>query len=177
MKNKRILFAGAGGQGIVSLGKIVAQSALDDVPHLTYFPAYGAEVRGGTANCQIVFSDKEIATPVSEEFDYMLLLNQASLDKFINKATDDAKIVVDTTTCVNIPDDPRIHKVDATKLATQLKNPRGANLIMLGALVKLDTNTFNVDSILKAIKSKFAGKKEIVIEGNIACFNKGLELS
>ena len=174
--HKRILFAGTGGQGVVSLGKIVATSALDEVPHLTYFPAYGAEVRGGTANCQLVFSDKEIATPVSEEFDYLLLLNQASLDKFLNKATSDAKIVVDTTTCINIPDDSRVHKVDATKLAKQLENPRGANLIMLGALVKLDENTFNVDSILKAIKAKFAGKKEVVIQGNIACFNKGLEL-
>jgi 2-oxoglutarate ferredoxin oxidoreductase subunit gamma len=174
MNNKRILFAGAGGQGIVSLGKIVASSALDDVPHITYFPAYGAEVRGGTANCQLVFSDKEIATPVSEEFDYMLLLNQASLDKFIKKATSDAKIVVDTTMCINIPDDPRIHKINATKLAAQLKNPRGANLIMLGALVQLDTKTFNIDSILKAIKDKFADKKDFVVEGNIACFKKGL---
>jgi 2-oxoglutarate ferredoxin oxidoreductase subunit gamma len=173
---KRILFAGTGGQGIVSLGKIVATSALENVPHLTYFPSYGAEVRGGTANCQLVFSDTEITSPVSEEFDCLLILSQASLNRFITQATTDAKIVVDTTRCIDIPDDPRISKVDATKLANELQNPRGANFIMLGALTKLDGNTFNADAIITAIKKKFAGKKEIITTSNVACFEKGREL-
>lgn len=174
--NKCILFAGAGGQGVVSLGKIVATSALNDVSHITYYPSYGAEVRGGTANCQIVLSEKEIASPVSDVFDTMLLLNQASLDRFIGQASPTATIIVNSTTCSNIPDDHRIIKIDASKIALNLNNPRGANLVMLGAMAKLDT-TLSVENLEQAIKNKFKGKKDAIITANLICFQKGQDLT
>lgn len=168
--NKRILFSGTGGQGVISLGKIVASSALEAVPHITYFPSYGAEVRGGTANCQVTFSDKEIATPVAEVFDMMLLMNQPSFDRFFGQADDNAVVVVNSTICNNIPMDERIIKVDAISIATKLKNPRGANFVMLGALVNLNKKLFDVDKIRQLIKDKFVGKPK-VIELNLACFD------
>jgi 2-oxoglutarate ferredoxin oxidoreductase subunit gamma len=174
--NKSMLFAGTGGQGVVSLGKIVATAALKDVPYITYYPSYGAEVRGGTANCQIVLAEKEIASPVSEVFDIILLLNQASLDKFIGQASPTATIIVNSTICSKIPDDPRIIKIDASKIAIDLNNPRGANLVMLGAMAKLDT-TLSVENLELAIKDKFKGKKDAVIAGNLQCFQKGQDLS
>ena len=77
---ERVLIAGSGGQGVVLIGRIVATVALPRVPHITFFPSYGAEVRGGTSHCQVVLSSDEISSPLSERFDSLILMNQASCD-------------------------------------------------------------------------------------------------
>ena len=91
---ERIFIAGSGGQGVLTTGKLLASVAVDHVDHLTFFPSYGAEVRGGTSNCQVVFSSNEIASPVSEEFDTLIIMNQESANVFLDRQTPDALVLL-----------------------------------------------------------------------------------
>ena len=79
---ERVIFAGFGGQGVLTIGKMVAELGMDAFPQVTYFPSYGTEVRGGTANCQVILSSREIASPIVDTADSLILMNQPSLEKF-----------------------------------------------------------------------------------------------
>lgn len=129
-----ILVAGAGGQGIVFIGRTMAAAAAQTVPHVTFFPAYGAEVRGGTSNCQVILSSEEIASPVADEFDCMLIMNQISLDRFLPQRKPDGIVVVDTSLC-DAPADPYMAGIAATELANRLGDVRVANVVVFGAFL------------------------------------------
>ena len=99
MKLTRIVMAGAGGQGIIFLGKLLANAAVDAIPHVTYFPSYGAEVRGGNSHCQVILSPDEISSPVAEEFEAMILMNQQSVDKFLPCLEGKGLAVINSSLC------------------------------------------------------------------------------
>lgn len=132
---ERVLIAGSGGQGIVFLGKLLAHLAVDTLPHVTFFPCYGAEVRGGTSNCQIILSSQTIASPLAEVFDSLLLMNQQSADRFFPLLADRGIALINRSLC-DIPGTSRVIRIPATELADQLGNVRAANLVMLGAWLK-----------------------------------------
>ncbi len=129
---ERLLIAGSGGQGVISLGKLVARLSVETIPHVTFFPAYGAEVRGGTAHCQVILASDEIASPVAESFDSMLLMNEPSAHRFLPLLDPRGLALLNHTLCER-RDDPRCVPFPATDIADRLGNRMAANLVMLGA--------------------------------------------
>ncbi|MBM4142699.1 MAG: hypothetical protein FJ225_03765 [Lentisphaerae bacterium] len=131
---ERLVIAGSGGQGILLVGRILAGVAVDEVPHVTFFPAYGAEVRGGASNCEIVLSSDPISSPVSDEFDSMLLMNEESARKYLARRARNCLVILNGSLCPAV-DDPSTVSVAATELADRLGDTRAANFIMLGAYI------------------------------------------
>ena len=128
---ERIVIAGAGGQGIIVIGRLLAGAALPHYPHLTFFPSYGAEVRGGASQCQVILSTAEIASPLSKRFEAVLVMNQTTADKFLPLLEPGGVAVVNTSLC-KVPRDPRFVEIAATDMAVKMGNIRVANSIMLG---------------------------------------------
>lgn len=170
---ERLLIAGAGGQGILLIGRLVATVAVKDIPHITFFPAYGAEVRGGTSNCQVVLSSKEISSPVVERFDSMIIMNQASADRFLPQITENCLVIINSSLC-KVPASPPTVAINATELADQLGDTRVANFIMLGAYLA-GKQLVSPSNIEKGIEQVFRGKSRALIDLNIKAFRAGLK--
>ena len=143
---ERMIFAGAGGQGLMLLGKLTALAATRDDLHVTWFPSYGAEVRGGTAHCHVVVSASEIFSPLVEEASTLLIMNEPSLKRFLPRLAPGGLLVLNTSLASAPADiDAEFLAVPATDMANKLGNIKIANMVMLGALntrkrlVKYDT--------------------------------------
>ncbi|MBN2583582.1 MAG: 2-oxoacid:acceptor oxidoreductase family protein [Planctomycetes bacterium] len=132
---ERILIAGAGGQGALTIGKFVARVGMEK-HRVTYFPSYGAEVRGGTAHCHVVISDSEIATPVVEEATVLVLMNQMSYDRFAERLNDDGLMLLNSSMIETDGAKPRgrVVGIPASQLAGEMGDIRVANMILTGAL-------------------------------------------
>lgn len=170
---ERVLIAGSGGQGVVLIGRLLANVALETIQHVTFFPSYGAEVRGGTSCCHVILSSHEIASPLSDEPDSLIIMNQQSLHRFSANATKHALVVINTSLCR--PDPGTSYSgIPATELANKLGDDRVANFIMLGAYVarrRIIAPSAIRDSIRQLLEKK--GLK--VVDCNIKAFNCGLE--
>jgi 2-oxoglutarate ferredoxin oxidoreductase subunit gamma len=152
----KTVFSGFGGQGVLMMGYILALSAMRDGMQVTYLPAYGAEVRGGTANCTVSISDEEIASPVASFPDYVIALNKPSLIRYdIDPKRKDIEIF----------------KIPANTIAKKLKSERTVNMIMLGALAAA-TNIISIDSLTNGLTEVIKTKSARQMETN----RKGLEL-
>lgn len=170
---ERLFIAGSGGQGIVLVGKLLAAAAIENISHVTFFPSYGAEVRGGTSNCQVILSSEEIASPVLEQFDSLIIMNQASADKFTAQTADNALIVINSSLC-KINAASSATAIPATELADELGDTRAANIIMLGAYLA-KRKVVSPAGIEKEIERSFAGKTRGLIDLNIKAFRTGLK--
>jgi len=172
----KTVFAGFGGQGVLSMGLNLAQSAMREGLNVTYLPSYGAEVRGGTANCTVAISDEEIASPVASAPEFVVAMNQPSMVQFqhqlqsggvffLNSSLIDAEITRGDIKVVRIP---------ANTIAEQMGNARSANMVMLGAFIK-KSNLVKLDTLFEVLKETF-GKKEKLIAGNKEALLKGYNL-
>ena len=170
---ERILIAGSGGQGILLIGKMLAQLAVEKVPYLTFFQSYGAEVRGGTSNCQIIFSSHEIASPRAEEFDSLIIMNQQSAPRFLPGLTPTGLAIINQSLC-RLAHDKRFVMVRATDMADHLGNVRAANFVMLGAWLARKP-LIPVAEVEQRIAKSFAGTRPEVIEANIKALHAGLK--
>ena len=170
---ERLLIAGSGGQGIVLIGRLFASTAVRNIPCVTFFPAYGAEVRGGTSDCHVVLSSDEIASPLSERLDSMILMNQASVDKFLPAVTKGCLILINSSMCKAPARLPAV-AVPATELANQLGNTQTANFIMLGAYVARKRLVAPED-VEKGIAEAFSMKGQALTDINTKAFRIGLE--
>ncbi len=132
---ERIIFYGAGGQGLMFIGKVFARVMVDKVEHITFFPSYGSEVRGGTANCQIILSSEEIASPIIERADTLVLMNQPSIERFMHILEDDGIVFVNSS-LADVPDDKRVVSLPATDIAIQAGDIKAANVAILGAFLR-----------------------------------------
>ena len=159
----KTVLAGFGGQGWLSMGLNLAEAAMLEGRNVTYLPAYGAEVRGGTANCTVAISDEEIASPVASSPEFVIAMNQPSAVKFqhhiqsgglffINSSLVDAELVRGDIEIVSVP---------ANKIADSLGNPRAANMIMLGAFTK-KSGLVQLDSVKGALKQTLSSKKKLI---------------
>ncbi len=173
MHSERILIAGSGGQGIVLIGRLLAGMALPYVPHITFFPAYGAEVRGGMSNCQLVFSNHTIASPVGGAFDSMILMNDLCAQRFRPALRPGGLLVYESGLCDSLSAQDGLG-VDATRMATALGDRRAANVIMLGAWMAL-RDLFPDDRLKAELADVFAGKPEALQAGNLAAFQAGAQ--
>jgi len=170
---ERLLVAGSGGQGIVLAGKLLATVAVNEIPHVTFFPAYGAEVRGGTSNCEVILSSSEIASPVSLQLDSMILMNQASSARFLSHAAEGCLLLVNTSLC-SIPPGSSAAGIAATEMADRLGDTRVANFIMLGTYVARKPFV-PAREMEEGTRRLLAGKGKKLVEMNIAAFRLGLE--
>ena len=170
--HERILVAGSGGQGIILMGKILAAVAVPTVPHVTFFPAYGAEVRGGTSNGQIVLSSEPISSPVCERFDAQLIMNQASADLFLPVLDEGGLAVLNASMCLT-PETPDAVCVPASEMAQELGDIRAANFVMLGAFLARRPMVPPQD-MEKQIASVFGRKGTSLIDLNTRAFRAGM---
>lgn len=170
----KIIIGGFGGQGVVSVGTILARAAMAENKYVTQMVSYGAEMRGGTANSTVVISDSEIASPVIERPDVAIILNQPSLDKFEERIVSGGLAVVNTSMVARQVqrEDLDVVKVDATETANRLGNVRVANIVALGALVA-KTGIVKTESVEGAIEEMFGRKKPGLIEINKKALAEG----
>ncbi len=170
---ERILIAGSGGQGIILCGKILASVGVESFEHVTFFPSYGAEVRGGTSNCQVTLSSEEIASPLPEKFDSMLILNQDGYDAFSDMIANCDLVILNSSLCKSGKHSTSIHPVAATEMADVLGDTRVANFIMLGAYIRRRQH-LSEDTIINQINKQLASKPQSMRDLNIQAFRTGM---
>jgi 2-oxoglutarate ferredoxin oxidoreductase subunit gamma len=159
----KIIFAGFGGQGVLSMGLNLAQAAMLDGKHVTYLPAYGAEVRGGTANCTVSISDEEIASPVASSPAFVVAMNQPSMVRFQNKIQSGGIFFINSTV-VSEPitrGDIEIVNVPANAVAEKMGNIKSANIVMLGAFIK-KTNLVTQKSLIEGLNVALKGNQKLI---------------
>jgi 2-oxoglutarate ferredoxin oxidoreductase subunit gamma len=170
---ERILIAGFGGQGIISMGKFLAAVAVDHVPHVTFFPSYGIEVRGGTSNCQVVLASEEIASPVPDRVDSLIVMNQQSLDRFAERLVEGGLLVVDSTLCT-AEARPDAVTVPATELANGMGDTRVANTFLIGVYLTRRP-LLPVAAVEREMERVLRGKGEHLLALNRRALHAGLE--
>ncbi len=172
---EKIIIAGFGGQGVLSLGQFIAYAAIADGKEVTWLPSYGPEMRGGTSNCSVVVCDKQVASPIVARPDCLIAMNKPSLYKFVDKVKVGGTVIVNSSL---IPDkvereDVKAVYIDAQELALEAGNARTANIVILGAYIKL-SGLFELDLVAKMIENKFANKPK-VIPANIKALQLGYD--
>jgi 2-oxoglutarate ferredoxin oxidoreductase subunit gamma len=172
----KTIFAGFGGQGVLSMGLNLAQAAMLEGKHVTYLPSYGAEVRGGTANCTVAVSDEEIASPVASSPEFVVAMNQPSMIRFQNQIESGGLFFVNSSLVEAelSRGDIDIVEVPANRIAEELGSARSANMVMLGAFTKR-SNLVSLSSIVEALKDTLK-KKQKLIEINKTALQAGYDL-
>ena len=161
---KKIIFAGFGGQGVLTLGQIISLIQMKRGLNVSWYPSYGAEMRGGTANCSVIYSDEPIGSPVvKKNIDILVALNEVSLTRFENAVKPDGMILFDTSVNKN----PIINRkdltakyIDATELASEIGNLKVLNIVILGAFAKI-TGDFTKEEAFETLKEKLEGKEKL----------------
>lgn len=174
---KEIIAAGFGGQGVLSMGKILAYAGLMDDLEVTWMPSYGPEQRGGTANVTVVLSDKPISSPVLDMFDTAVILNQQSLDKFESKVKPGGVLIYDPYGIHRRPTrtDIHVYPVEAMEAAIELKNAKTYNMIILGALLKVNP-VVGIESVMNGLKKTLPERHHHLLPANREAILKGMEL-
>ena len=172
----KTIFAGFGGQGVLSMGLNLAQAAMLENMYVTYLPAYGAEVRGGTANCTVSVSDEEIASPVASSPTFVVAMNQPSMIRFQNKVQSGGIFFLNSSLITEQVSrgDMEIVNIPANALAEEMGNVKSANMIMLGAFIK-KSNIVNLESIIEGLNVVLKGNKKL-ISINSDALRKGYDL-
>lgn len=172
-----VIMSGFGGQGIVSTGILLAYAGMVDGKHVTFFPAYGAEMRGGTANCSVVVSSEEVASPVVSSPDSVIAMNEPSLLKFEPTLKPEGLLLINKSLVASRPkrDDVNAVTIDANKLAEEIGTVKCANMVMLGALIN-HTQAVSLESIIKILPKVFPRAKKEMIDINVEALKKGTTL-
>ncbi|NMB93088.1 MAG: 2-oxoacid:ferredoxin oxidoreductase subunit gamma, partial [Flexilinea flocculi] len=165
MATQKMFFSGFGGQGVLMIGRNIAYAAMLEGKEVTFLPSYGPEMRGGTANCTVIVSDKMISSPLIYEADLVCVMNLPSLIKFERMVKPDKFLFINSSIISQSAtrSDIQIAYVNANEIAKNLGNEKAANMVMLGAIVK-KTGVVSFDSIEHVMEKTFAGKKQSVIE-------------
>ena len=171
-----IRFAGSGGQGILTTGMVCATAAMNLGKNVTWYPSYGAEMRGGTANCSVKIGDEEIDSPYLKHVDILCAMNAPSVTTFQKEMKPGAIMFVDAGSVgeeIELREDIKVVRVPVNQIARSAGNPRGANLVMLGAMAA-HTDLFTIDEIVVAVENYFK-KKGIDNPKNLDCLKLGAE--
>ena len=170
----KTIFSGFGGQGVLSMGYALADAAMREGKHVTYLPSYGAEVRGGTANCTISISDEEIASPVASEPDFVVAMNQPSFLRFQSLIQAGGLVLVNSSmvNTSSVRGDIEVVEVPTSKLAEKLGNLRVTNMVMLGAFIKV-SNLVSFPLLLKNLPVILGGKRASLLKINKEALEQG----
>ena len=173
---KQFIFAGFGGQGMLLIGKFVAMACMLDGKHVSWLPSYGPEMRGGTANCSVIVSDDDVASPLVDTADVIVAMNLPSLDKFECKVKPGGVLVINSSIIErkSTRDDITVVYCDANGIADQVGNPKGANVAILGAMLE-KTKIVSVDMMVEAIRIELGERKAKFLEGNKKALIAGME--
>ncbi len=173
---EEIIIAGFGGQGVLSMGKILAYCAIMQDMEVTWMPSYGPEMRGGTANVCVILSDKKISSPIVTKYDTAIILNQQSLDKFESAVKPGGLLIYDPNGISNPPTrtDIRICRIDAINVAAQVGNSKVYNMAVMGAYLQMKPfiKPENIDKgLAKCIPARYAD----LISLNKAAIEEGMK--
>jgi len=171
-----VVMAGFGGQGILLIGKMLAYAGMQEGKEVSWLPSYGPEMRGGTANCTVVISDRPVGSPVIQSPNAVVAMNLPSLEKFEPDVRPGGLLLINTSLInrQSTREDLAIIEVPANEIANELGNRRGANMVALGAYLGA-TDAVSVDGIIDVIRETFAAKPG-VIEINITALKRGHEI-
>jgi len=168
MSTHKIIVAGFGGQGVMLIGQMLAYAAMKEGKEVTWMPAYGPEMRGGTANCTVIISDKKISSPIVTQATVVAAMNEPSLVKFQKYVAPGKDLFLNSSLISKEPErtDVNVHKVDCIGIADELRNMKVANMAMLGAINSV-INAVSEESIKKAMEMSFSGAKTELIDINM----------
>ncbi len=182
--DKGIIIAGSGGQGILLLGRLIAYTGMLAGKNVTWFPSYGAEMRGGTANCTVVISDEVVGSPIIERPDMLIILNCPSLKKFISRLKPEGSLIYDASLVSSekcgmngFEDDSssyRLYGVNASDEASALGSIKFANMVLFGAFLKI-SGLANLTVAEEALKSTLASRHHHLIPTNLEAIRRGYE--
>lgn len=171
---ERMIIAGFGGQGVMVLGQLLAYAGMLEGKEVSWIPSYGAEMRGGTANCSVVISDEPIASPVVSEARTVIVFNRPSLEKFESRIIKGGLLFLNSSLINIMParKDIMVIKVPATEVANEIGNTRVTNMVMLGAYIKA-VKTVSVGAILKSLKKVLPPRRHDLIPLNEEALRRG----
>ena len=175
--NEEIIIAGFGGQGVLSMGKILAYSGIMQKMEVSWMPSYGPEMRGGTANVTVILSDDRISSPILNAFDTAIILNQQSMDKFEPMVKSGGILLYDTNGITRHPErkDISVYQVEATKEATKMGATRAFNMIVLGAYLKIKP-LVDIKNVESGLEKSLPERHHHLIPMNIEGIKRGLEI-
>ncbi len=173
---EQCIFAGFGGQGMLLIGKFLAEAGMETGKHVSWLPSYGPEMRGGTANCSVVVSDRPVASPLINVADTVLAMNKPSLLKFegsvkagglllINSSIIDIKTSREDVDAVYVP---------CNEIAESIGNLKGPNVVFLGAYIAKKPDVISEDAIINAMRIELGEKKAKFLDGNIKALQAGM---
>lgn len=171
---EEILIAGFGGQGVMSMGQLIAYAGMKEGKYVSWLPSYGPEQRGGTANCAVVVSGEQVGSPLVSQPTTAIVLNNPSYDKFEPTVRPGGLLIVNASLISKLSErtDIKVVNINATELANELGNPKIANMILLGAFLEI-TGILSDDSILEALKKVLSPEKHSLLEINKRALERG----
>lgn len=174
---EEIIIAGFGGQGVLSMGKILAYSGLMEGKEVSWMPSYGPEQRGGTANVTVILNDGPISSPILNQYDTAIILNQPSLAKFESAVKPGGTLIFDGYGISHPPKrtDINVYQIDAMDAATEMKNDKTFNMIVLGGLLKIRP-IVSLVSVIKGLKKSLPERHHHLIPMNEQAIQKGMEI-
>ncbi len=172
---EEIIIAGFGGQGVLSMGKILAYSGIMQDKEVSWMPSYGPEMRGGTANVTVILSDDRISSPYLKVYDTAIILNQQSMDKFEETVKHGGILIYDPNGISHHPTrkDIKIYQIKGTKLATEMGNKKIFNMVVLGAFLKIKPIVKH-ENIIKGLKKSLSERYHHLIPLNIEAITMGM---
>lgn len=173
---EEIIIAGFGGQGVLSMGKILAYAGIMQNKEVSWMPSYGPEMRGGTANVMVIISDDRISSPIVHEFDTAIILNQQSLDKFQDMVKPGGVLLFDPNGIIHPPTrkDIKVYTIEGAEEAAKMGNPKTFNMIVLGAFLKIKP-IIKTDNIKKGLEKSLPERHHKLIPLNLDAIKVGNE--
>lgn len=174
---EEILIAGFGGQGVLSMGKILAYSGLMQDMEVSWMPSYGPEMRGGTANVTVIISSERISSPILQRYDTAIILNQQSMDKFEDSVKPGGLLIYDSNGITRHPgrNDISIYRVDAAEEAAKMKSLKTFNMIVLGGFLKIKP-IVKLENVVKGLKKSLPERYHNLIPANEKALQRGMEI-
>lgn len=174
---EEIIIAGFGGQGVLSMGKILAYSGVVENKEVSWMPSYGPEMRGGTANVTVIISNSKISSPIVHQFDTAIILNQQSLDKFESMVRPGGTLIYDPNGITHHPTrkDIAVYSVDAAETAAKEGKMRFFNMIILGGYLKVKP-LLSIEGVIKGLKKSLPERLHNTLKDNEAAIKTGMEI-
>lgn len=177
IKEQELIIAGFGGQGVLSMGRLIAYAGMIEGKEVSWMPSYGPEMRGGTANCIVIVSNSRISSPIITKFDTAILLNQPSVDKFEKAVKPGGLLIYEQSTVIHPPTrtDIEIIGISAIEEADKLQAKQIANMIMAGAFLE-KRPILKIETLIEALKKALPPRRHNLIPLNEQALNRGREL-
>ncbi|MDR3590472.1 MAG: 2-oxoacid:acceptor oxidoreductase family protein [Negativicutes bacterium] len=174
---KSFLIAGFGGQGVMLIGKMLGHSAAYGGKNATFYPSYGPEQRGGTANCTVVLADEEVGSPVVQQADIVAVMNEPSLAKFADRVKTNGTLIVNKSLVAprEIRSDIKVVWLPTNEIAASIGSEKAANMVMLGCCVA-ESQVLDIEMAVSAVSDRMKKDSEILAK-NIDALRKGAAFS